>query len=86
MPIDINSLRVDRGGDPEDVREAQRKRFKDDGLVDNVLALDQKWRELVTTIRNMKTELNKLQKDVIAQKMKEKKELRDRARPSSAVA
>lgn len=73
MPIDINSLRVDRGGDPEAVREAQRKRFKDDGLVDNVLALDQKWRELVTTIRNMKTELNKLQKDVIAPKMKEKK-------------
>lgn len=40
MPIDINSLRKDRGGDPDFWRENQRKRFCDPGLVDLVLALD----------------------------------------------
>lgn len=40
MPIDINWLREDKGGDPEKWRESQRKRFQDPGLVDAVLALD----------------------------------------------
>lgn len=70
MPIDINSLRADKGGNPDTVREAQRKRFKPEGLVDEVLALDQMWRELVTTIRNLKTMLNKHQIEVIAPKKK----------------
>ncbi len=36
MPIDINLLRVDRGGDPELVRESQRRRFAPVELVDQV--------------------------------------------------
>lgn len=40
MPIDINSLRVDHGGDPDFWRENQRRRFCDPGLVDLVLQLD----------------------------------------------
>lgn len=72
MPIDINSLRTDRGGDPEAVREAQRRRYKPDGLVDAVLVLDKQWRELVNTIRELKTKVNKLQTDVIAPKKRAK--------------
>jgi len=72
MPIDINLLRADKGGNPDAVREAQRKRFKPDALVDEVLALDQQWRELVTAIRNLKTRLNKLQLEVIAPLKKQK--------------
>jgi len=74
MPIDINSLRTDRGGDPDAVRDAQRKRFKEDpdGLVDAVLTLDKRWRELVTDVRHLKTKLNKLQIDVIAPKKRQK--------------
>jgi len=71
MPIDINSLRVDRGGDPEKVREAQRKRYKPDDIVDKVLELDQVWREQITRVRDLKTQLNKLQREVIAPKRKQ---------------
>ena len=33
MPLDINMLRADRGGDPEKVRESQRRRFASVELV-----------------------------------------------------
>ena len=36
MPIDINLLREDRGGNPELVRESQRRRFASVELVDQV--------------------------------------------------
>ena len=36
---------AERGGDPEVVRESQRRRFADVGLVDRVLALDAEWRD-----------------------------------------
>ena len=40
MPIDINLLRVSRGGKPELVRQSQRNRFASVELVDEVIALD----------------------------------------------
>ncbi|CAJ1350234.1 unnamed protein product, partial [Effrenium voratum] len=70
MPIDINSLRVDRGGDPDAVREAQRSRFKADERVDGVLQLDRQWRECITSTRDLQTRLGVLQKEVIAPKKK----------------
>lgn len=36
---------AERGGDPELVRESQRRRYADVGLVDKVLELDVQWRE-----------------------------------------
>ena len=36
---------ADKGGNPEVVRESQRRRYADVGLVDKVLELDAKWRE-----------------------------------------
>lgn len=36
MPIDINLLREDRGGNPELVKESQRRRFAPVELVDQV--------------------------------------------------
>ena len=40
MPIDINLLRISRGGNPDLVRESQKKRFASVELVDEVIALD----------------------------------------------
>lgn len=40
MPIDINLLRINRGGNPDKVRESQKKRFASVELVDEVIALD----------------------------------------------
>ncbi|KAM7453154.1 hypothetical protein BLSTO_06103 [Blastocystis sp. subtype 1] len=56
MPIDINLLRVSRGGNPELVRQSQRNRFASVELVDEVIALDDKWRSLTGMIDNMKKE------------------------------
>lgn len=41
MPIDINWLRTDKGGDPEKWREYQARRFKDPALLDQVMEIDQ---------------------------------------------
>ena len=48
MPIEINLLRDYKGGDPEKYRKYQAMRFKDPQVVDQVLALDEKWRSLGT--------------------------------------
>ena len=40
MPIDINLLRVSRGGNPDLIRKSQKDRFKSVELVDEVIALD----------------------------------------------
>ncbi len=40
MPIDINLLRADKGGDPDYWRGVMRKRFKPVELVDRVIELD----------------------------------------------
>ena len=36
---------AEKGGNPELVRESQRRRFADPGLVDRVIELDAKWRD-----------------------------------------
>ena len=45
MPIDIEELRAFKGGDPEKVRESERRRFNDPSRVDTVIALDEQWRK-----------------------------------------
>ena len=40
MPIDINLLRVSRGGNPDLVRQSQKNRFASVELVDEVVELD----------------------------------------------
>jgi len=45
MVLDIELFRADKGGDPEKIRESQRKRFKDVTLVDRVVETDTRWRK-----------------------------------------
>jgi len=71
MGIDINNLRVDRGGDPEKVKEWQRKRFKNVEIVDQVVEKDKTWRELVGSIDQLKKQRNLVQNE-IAKKIKAK--------------
>lgn len=68
MPIDINWLREDRGGDPNRIKEFQRKRFASVELVDEILALDSQWRQMTGDIDNLKKERNAVQKQVAAKK------------------
>ena len=43
--LDINLFRTEKGGNPEAVRESQRRRFHDVSLVDKVIELDAEWRQ-----------------------------------------
>jgi hypothetical protein len=43
--LDINLYRTEKGGNPEAVRESQRRRFADVSLVDKVIELDAEWRQ-----------------------------------------
>ena len=47
MPIDLNDLRDYRGGNAEKVRETLRRRFKSPDLVDEIIALDEQWRQCI---------------------------------------
>ena len=71
MPIDINLLRTYKGGDPEKVRESQRRRFAPVEIVDEIIALDDKWRAATGDVDEMKKDRNTLQKEV-GKKMKAK--------------
>ena len=43
--LDINLFREDKGGNPEMIRESQRRRFTDVAIVDEIIQLDQEWRK-----------------------------------------
>ncbi len=45
MVLDLDLFRTEKGGDPEAIKANQRKRFKDEGVVDKVIDLDTKWRK-----------------------------------------
>jgi seryl-tRNA synthetase len=45
MVLDLDLFRSDKGANPDKIRENQKKRFKDVGLVDAVVDNDKKWRQ-----------------------------------------
>ncbi|PRW57840.1 serine--tRNA ligase [Chlorella sorokiniana] len=62
--LDINLFREERGGNPELVRESQRRRYADVSLVDKVLELDAKWREARGQLDTLNMEFNKLNREI----------------------
>ncbi|RZC41580.1 serine--tRNA ligase, cytoplasmic, partial [Asbolus verrucosus] len=71
MVLDLDLFRTDKGGNPEKVRENQRKRFKDVGLVDKVVQADSTWRQLRHKADNLNKFKNVCSKE-IGEKMKKK--------------
>jgi seryl-tRNA synthetase len=74
MPIDINELRDYKGGDPAKWRKYMEQRFKPPEWVDEVLAEDEKWRELTKQRDELRKAVNKIQKDKITPKKKAKED------------
>ena len=64
MPIDLNKIRTDKGGDPELVRKSQITRFKDPALVDQAIELDQQWRQRTFAVQQKQKELNVILKAI----------------------
>lgn len=74
MPIDINELRDYKGGDPAKYRKYMEQRFKPAAWVDEVIAEDEKWRNLTNEINDLRTQVNKIQKEKITPKKKAKED------------
>ena len=72
MPIDINHLRKEKGGDPDKVRKSQKDRYADEKLVDEVIDLDEQWRKANYAMETLKMEFGKINKE-IANRKKESK-------------
>lgn len=73
MPIDINMLRTERGGDPEKVKASLRARFDDESIVDQIIELDGQARTAKYTLDNMKKEKGIVSKAAAAKKKADKK-------------
>lgn len=62
--LDINLFRAEKGNDPERIRESQRRRFASVEVVDEVIRLDQEWRQRQFENLNLRKELNAISKAV----------------------
>ncbi|XP_007892468.1 serine--tRNA ligase, cytoplasmic [Callorhinchus milii] len=84
MVLDLDLFRKDKGGDPEQVRENQVKRFKDVSLVDRLVGADAEWRKCRFQADNL-NKLKNLCSKTIGEKMKKKEPVGDSdALPESA--
>ncbi|CAI5447984.1 unnamed protein product [Caenorhabditis angaria] len=71
MVLDMDLFREEKGGNPELIRESQRKRFKDVTLVDQVIEWDQVWRKERFFADQLNRQKNVFSK-AIGEKMKKK--------------
>merc|ERR1719265_853807 len=72
MTIDINLLRKDKGGDPEKVRDSEKRRFRDGKIIDVVIAKDQEWIKAQYNTEQKRKEANAVQKEITERKKKSK--------------
>lgn len=54
MVLDVLFFRKEQGGEPDLLRESQRRRCKPTEVVDKVIDIDKKWRELLVRVEGMK--------------------------------
>ena len=66
MGLDILLFRAEVGGNPDLVRESQRRRHKDPAAVDAVIEWDEKWRKLVRVSERVKKATNAAQAAITA--------------------
>lgn len=74
--LDLNDFNKDRGGNPEKIKESQRRRHADETLVDKVIEQWQAHRKLQYDADELRRELKKLQKS-IGERMKAKEDAKD---------
>ncbi len=71
--LDINLFRTEKGGNPEVIRESQRKRCASVEVVDEVIALDAEWVKLRYDVDQLNKEARIIQ-TTISEKMKAKED------------
>ena len=76
MVLDLDLFRSDKGGNPDAIRDNQKKRFKDLALVETVIQQDTEWRQRRHGADNLNKVKNVCSKE-IGEKMKKKEPLGD---------
>merc|ERR1711939_1081063 len=84
MVLDINLFRKEKGGDPELIKESQRRRFKPVEIVDEITALDEEWRKLQFQVDEVKKAQRNLSKEIGALYKAKKTEEADAMKPKMA--
>eukprot|EP01089_Gocevia_fonbrunei_P004984 TRINITY_DN150_c0_g1_i2.p1 TRINITY_DN150_c0_g1~~TRINITY_DN150_c0_g1_i2.p1 ORF type:complete len:473 (-),score=143.94 TRINITY_DN150_c0_g1_i2:57-1475(-) len=84
MVLDIKLFRKDQGGNPELIRESQRRRHKPVEVVDEIIALDERWRQEQFNVDKKKGELRAVSKQV-GEKKKARQECQDLVDASKAL-
>ncbi|KAJ4145684.1 hypothetical protein LMH87_004523 [Akanthomyces muscarius] len=74
--LDVNDFIVERGGNPDRIRESQRRRFADEGIVDQVIALFEDHRKTQYSASQISSKINEVQK-LIGAKKKAKEDAND---------
>eukprot|EP00915_Cephaloidophora_sp_WS-2016_P012037 GHVH01017502.1.p1 GENE.GHVH01017502.1~~GHVH01017502.1.p1 ORF type:complete len:471 (+),score=65.14 GHVH01017502.1:27-1415(+) len=72
MGIDANSLRSAKGGNPEEIREAEKRRCRSGSVVDRFIEKDEAWKSAQYEMENMKKDLNANNKKIGARKKVDK--------------
>eukprot|EP00249_Psilotum_nudum_P013410 c24313_g1_i1 orf=192-1334(+) len=67
--LDINLFRKEKGGNPEIIRESQRRRFASVELVDEIIQLDATWRQRQHEVEQIRKERNKINEKVKQKKL-----------------
>lgn len=62
--LDINLFRVEKGHNPEIIRESQRRHGASIEVVDEVINLDKEWRKHQFELKNLRKEFNKINTEV----------------------
>ncbi|MQL95271.1 hypothetical protein Taro_027937 [Colocasia esculenta] len=62
--LDINLFREEKGGNPDAVRESQRRRFASVEVVDEVIRLDKEWRQRQFELEGLRKDFNRINKEV----------------------
>jgi len=84
MVLDIDRFRPEKGGNPEAVKENQRKRFSDVTMVDKIVTADENWRKARFDADNL-NKLKNLASKVIGEKMKQERKLNANAKKEEGI-
>ncbi|KAG8778691.1 Cytosolic seryl-tRNA synthetase, partial [Serendipita sp. 398] len=68
MTIDIHLFVKEKGGDPEAIRESEKKRYRNPEVVDEVIALYSAWVKESFKLDQINKSINAVQKDITAKK------------------
>ncbi|KJP87909.1 serine-tRNA ligase [Plasmodium fragile] len=72
MVLDINLFRKEKGGNPDKIKESERKRFHDENNVDKVIEYDEKWRKCIFKLEELKKNINLVNKEIGTKKKVDK--------------